>query len=80
MTLHCRLAPSPALLAVLSALVAVASCQRPIAPTPPPPGPDVPGVLGGRCTDDGFCNDPLICVNDVCEVDPNNPGEGEGEG
>jgi hypothetical protein len=77
-------APRPFLAVAAAGLVALAlsACQRPIGNAPPPqgPGPDVPGILGGRCTEDGFCNDPLICVNDICENDPNNPGEGEGEG
>ena len=69
----------PTLLA-LSTPLGVA-CERPVGTDPPrDTQPDVPGVFGGRCTDDGFCNDPLICANDICVTDPNAAGEGEGEG
>jgi hypothetical protein len=42
--------------------------------------PDVPGILNGRCIEGGFCNDGLVCVEDVCIDDPGAEGEGEGEG
>lgn len=68
-------------LVLLLSLLAAGACVRPVAPTNPDAGPstpDVPGILGGRCIDGGFCNDDLICVDDVCVQDAS-AGEGEGE-